>query len=147
LAYHIFTSVQVILVIMMFQSVALMIIYGATSAVAFQAPCGPRTASKPTSTTSLFGVMSKLKAIFYPQGNIDFDTRVKQTFPGAISNLELETKVVEILAEKGFTSDNTLLATSLCCDELARVLEDDLGRVYGKNFFLGGLVSQTTIEP
>ena len=67
---------------------------------------------------------------------------MKRAFPGAISNLELEAKVVKILADKGFDSDNTLLATSLCCDELARVLEDDLGRVYGKNFFLGGLVSQ-----
>lgn len=125
--------------IMLFQSAAL-VIFGATSAVAFQAPSvAPRTTS---TTTALFGVMSKLKQIIFQKENIDFDTRVKRTFPGAMSNLELETKLVEILAEKGFESDNTLLCTSLCCDELARVLEDDLGRVYGKNFFLGGLVSQ-----
>ena len=68
-----------------------------------------------------------------------FDLIVKSAFPGAISNKELELKVVEILAERDFHDDNTLLATSLCCDELARRLEDDLGRVYGNNFTLGGL--------
>ena len=47
--------------------------------------------------------------------------------------------MVDVLAEKGFHDNNTLLATSLCCDELARRLEDDLGRVYGNNFTLGGL--------
>ena len=40
---------------------------------------------------------------------------------------------------KGFENSNTLLATSLCCDELARTLEDDFLDVYGKNFNLGGL--------
>ena len=68
-----------------------------------------------------------------------FDLIVKSAFPGAISNKELETKMVDVLAEKGFHDNNTLLATSLCCDELARRLEDDLGRVYGNNFTLGGL--------
>jgi hypothetical protein len=51
----------------------------------------------------------------------------------------LEENVVTILKEKGFTAANTLLATSLCCDELARRLEDDFVRVYGNNFNLGGL--------
>jgi Limiting CO2-inducible proteins B/C beta carbonyic anhydrases len=124
---------------MLFQSAALLILGATSAAEAFQAPLYITPIVR--STTVLFGVMSKLKQIIFQKENIDFDTRVKQTFPGAMSNLELETKVVEILADKGFESDNTLLCTSLCCDELARVLEDDLGRVYGKNFFLGGLVS------
>ena len=68
-----------------------------------------------------------------------FDKVVKETFPGAISNDELLTKVVRVLDSKGYTSRNTLLATSLCCDELARALEDDFYEVYGKNFNLGGL--------
>ena len=75
----------------------------------------------------------------YPAEKPKFDRIVKSAFPGAISNKELELKVVEILAERDFHDDNTLLATSLCCDELARRLEDDLGRVYGNNFTLGGL--------
>ena len=47
--------------------------------------------------------------------------------------------MVHALSNKGFTSSNTLLATSLCCDELARNLEDDFIKVYGNNFNLGGL--------
>jgi len=68
-----------------------------------------------------------------------FDDTIKSIFPDALSNQELETRVVKVLAEKGFDSSNTLLATSLCCDELARRLENDLCKVYGKNFNLGGL--------
>eukprot|EP00522_Entomoneis_paludosa_P018026 CAMPEP_0172442044 /NCGR_PEP_ID=MMETSP1065-20121228/2516_1 /TAXON_ID=265537 /ORGANISM="Amphiprora paludosa, Strain CCMP125" /LENGTH=293 /DNA_ID=CAMNT_0013191705 /DNA_START=163 /DNA_END=1044 /DNA_ORIENTATION=+ len=80
---------------------------------------------------------SKKKRI---EGNTpEFDKMVTSRFPGAITNLELETKVVETLAGFGFNSDNTLLATSLCADELARVLEDDFVKVYGNNFNLGGL--------
>jgi len=75
----------------------------------------------------------------YPKFDADFDKLVKSNFPGAISNQELETKVVNVLADKGFTGENTLLATSLCCDELARCLEDDFVKVYGNNFNLGGL--------
>lgn len=74
-----------------------------------------------------------------PQIDDRFDSMVKSIFPGAINNVELESAVVNILAEKGYTSQNTLLATSLCCDELARRLEDDFVRVYGNNFNLGGL--------
>lgn len=68
-----------------------------------------------------------------------YDVSVKLTFPGAISYEQLESRVVKKLATKGYTSDNTLLATSLCCDELARNLEKDFVKVYGKNFNLGGL--------
>ena len=73
------------------------------------------------------------------KSNDGFDKIVKKTFPGAISNDELLTKVVGILESKGYTGKNTLLTTSLCCDELARTLEDDFYNVYGKNFNLGGL--------
>ena len=69
----------------------------------------------------------------------EFDAIVKSKFPNALTNKELLTKVTEVLSKKGFTPENTLLATSLCCDELARALEDDFVRVYGDNFFLGGL--------
>lgn len=48
-------------------------------------------------------------------------------------------RVVSQISQKGFGSNNTLLATSLCADELARVLEDDFVKVYGNNFNLGGL--------
>jgi hypothetical protein len=74
-----------------------------------------------------------------PEENAAFDKLVKSNFPGAISNKELESKVASILESKGLTPANTLLCTSLCCDELARNLEDDLNKVYGHNFNLGGL--------
>eukprot|EP00573_Skeletonema_grethae_P001854 CAMPEP_0201686188 /NCGR_PEP_ID=MMETSP0578-20130828/727_1 /ASSEMBLY_ACC=CAM_ASM_000663 /TAXON_ID=267565 /ORGANISM="Skeletonema grethea, Strain CCMP 1804" /LENGTH=300 /DNA_ID=CAMNT_0048170207 /DNA_START=19 /DNA_END=921 /DNA_ORIENTATION=- len=69
----------------------------------------------------------------------EFDALVKKSFPGAISNTDLVTKVVSVLEGKGFANENTLLATSLCADELARVLEDEFVSVYGNNFNLGGL--------
>ena len=88
-------------------------------------------------------VLEKIREIIesegYPLEDPSFDRMVKDTFPGAISNKELETRVVSVLNDRGFTAENTLLATSLCCDELARVLEDDFVRVYGNNFNLGGL--------
>ncbi len=74
-----------------------------------------------------------------PEENIEFDRLVKSKFPGAISNKELEAKVVSILSDKGLAPGKTLLATSLCCDELARSLENDFNGVYGHNFNLGGL--------
>ncbi|KAL7438229.1 hypothetical protein ACHAXM_006093 [Skeletonema potamos] len=69
----------------------------------------------------------------------EFDALVKKAFPGAISNTDLVKRVVSVLEAKGFSNGNTLLATSLCADELARVLEDDFVSVYGNNFNLGGL--------
>jgi len=86
-------------------------------------------------------LLEKVKAIFKdtPSAPTAYTNQVTKTFPGALSNLELETRVVATLANKGFTAENTLLATSLCCDELARRLEDDFVKVYGNNFNLGGL--------
>ncbi len=69
----------------------------------------------------------------------EFDALVKKSFPGAIPNTDLVNKVVGVLEGKGFANENTLLATSLCADELARVLEDEFVSVYGNNFNLGGL--------
>jgi hypothetical protein len=78
-------------------------------------------------------------SVEYPAMNEDFDKMVKKAFPGAISNKDLVTKVVEAVDGKGFTPANTLLATSFCADELARILEDEFNTVYGHNFNLGGL--------
>eukprot|EP00527_Entomoneis_sp_CCMP2396_P008746 CAMPEP_0198141236 /NCGR_PEP_ID=MMETSP1443-20131203/4262_1 /TAXON_ID=186043 /ORGANISM="Entomoneis sp., Strain CCMP2396" /LENGTH=318 /DNA_ID=CAMNT_0043803907 /DNA_START=261 /DNA_END=1217 /DNA_ORIENTATION=+ len=74
-----------------------------------------------------------------PSDNAAFESTVTGKFPGAISNKDLEQKVVGMLEGKGFTPKNTLLATSLCADELARVIEDDFVKIYGNNFNLGGL--------
>jgi hypothetical protein len=69
----------------------------------------------------------------------EFDKLVKTNFPGAITNEDLATRVREVLDGKGFTPQNTLLATSVCADELARELEDEFVAIYGTNFNLGGL--------
>ncbi len=74
-----------------------------------------------------------------PEFNEDFDKIVQKYFPGAVDNNELVSKVIATLETKGYTPENTLLATSLCCDELARQLEDDFNKIYGNNFNLGGL--------
>jgi hypothetical protein len=86
-------------------------------------------------------LLEKVKAIFSDSSASPtaYTNRVTKTYPGALSNLEIETRVVATLAKKGFTAENTLLATSLCCDELARRLEDDFVKIYGNNFNLGGL--------
>jgi hypothetical protein len=49
-------------------------------------------------------------------------------------------KVTEKLSAAGFSKSNTLVATSLCCDELARPLEKAFGLdYYGEHFSMGGL--------
>ena len=68
-----------------------------------------------------------------------FEAIVQAHFGGAISNQDLVTTAARLLAPKGYNGENTLLATSLCCDELARQLEDDFNGIYGNNFNLGGL--------
>mmetsp|Transcript_31713 Transcript_31713/g.65955 ORF Transcript_31713/g.65955 Transcript_31713/m.65955 type:complete len:306 (-) Transcript_31713:104-1021(-) len=87
-----------------------------------------------TASEKVASVFSKL-----PEENAVVDKLVKTNFPGAISNKDLATRVVELLGEKGFKPSNTLLATSLCADELARELEDEFVEIYGNNFNLGGL--------
>ena len=99
------------------------------------APSSSRQAQIATST-QLFGIGSKIKNLF----NTDtFDRMVKSNFPGAVTNKKLSKRVVKALKAKGFTPDNTLLATSVCAYELARVLEDEFVDIYGTNFNLGGL--------
>jgi len=108
----------------------------AAAAEAFQVGRVSRPSTRLEETAS-----EKLEKAFadLPGEDPKFDKLVKSKFPGAISNRELATRVVELLEEKGFTPSNTLLATSVCADELARVLEDEFVDIYGTNFNLGGL--------
>lgn len=71
--------------------------------------------------------------------NEAFHKIVQSYYPGAIRNSDLVSAVVDLLYSMGITPANSLLATSLCCDELARQLETDFSVVYGKHFSLGGL--------
>ena len=65
--------------------------------------------------------------------------RIASSFPKSLANKELVSKVSSGLSKLGFSGQNTLLATSLCCDELSRPLEQDFGKVYGNHFSMGGL--------
>ena len=133
-------------------STASMCLLLASSVSAF-APSKVEVACPSTSSTTSLNIVvgedpsvtvpEKLEQIFGsgPQFNAEFDQLVQEHFPNALSNEELVTRVVTKLSSMGYTGANTLLATSLCCDELARQLEDDLTGIYGNNFNLGGLVA------
>jgi len=93
------------------------------------------------SITCDMDVAKKVKETFTNSSkpDADFEKLVRSNFPGALSNKDLVSRVVDTLASKGYSGSNTLLATSFCCDELARQLEDDFNGIYGNNFNLGGL--------
>lgn len=63
---------------------------------------------------------------------------VTNAFPRAITNAELVDRVGSALADYGY-GETTLLATSLCCDEVNRVLDKDFAKLYKDNFSMGGL--------
>lgn len=65
--------------------------------------------------------------------------KVKSAFPGSLTNDETVKMVTKALSANGYTEKQTLLATSLCCDEVNRTLEKDFRAVYGDNFQMGGL--------
>mmetsp|Transcript_12549 Transcript_12549/g.15770 ORF Transcript_12549/g.15770 Transcript_12549/m.15770 type:complete len:256 (+) Transcript_12549:157-924(+) len=67
------------------------------------------------------------------------EAKIKSAFRGALANDELVVKVQQILAGHGYTETNTLVASSLCCDEVNRALENDFAKVYGDHFSMGGL--------
>ena len=56
-----------------------------------------------------------------------------------LTNKELVSRVSEKLVEHGYNGKNTLLCTSLCCDEITRVLEADFADVYRESYHMGGL--------
>lgn len=64
--------------------------------------------------------------------------KVTAAFPKAVSNADLVSKVTSALKEFGY-GESSLVATSLCCDEVNRVLEKDFSAHYTDNFSMGGL--------
>jgi hypothetical protein len=65
--------------------------------------------------------------------------KVNSVYPGAIPDRRLAKAANKILQPLGFNEDNTLVATSLCCDEVCRDLEDEFRGIYGANYFFGGI--------
>ena len=59
-------------------------------------------------------------------------------YPGAVTNASLVDRVSNALSPYGY-GPSTLLATSLCCDEVNRPLEIDFQKAFGDHFSMGGL--------
>ena len=59
-------------------------------------------------------------------------------FPKSLPNKDIVERVAANLTKYGYGS-NSLLASSLCCDELARPLEKDFQNFIGEHFSMGGL--------
>jgi hypothetical protein len=64
--------------------------------------------------------------------------KVEEVYPGAFTNETLTKKVQHSLDAYGY-GESTILATSLCSDEVNRELEKGLNQLYGDNFCMGGL--------
>ena len=64
--------------------------------------------------------------------------KVESDFKGAMKNADIVTFCTHALRKYGYGS-STLLATSLCCDEVNRDLEKSLIDAFGDNFSMGGL--------
>ena len=65
--------------------------------------------------------------------------RVQECFPGAVKSKVLASTIQKALSKQGYADDTTLVATSLCCDEVNRELELDITKIYNNNFSMGGL--------
>jgi Limiting CO2-inducible proteins B/C beta carbonyic anhydrases len=64
--------------------------------------------------------------------------KIQECFPGAQTNAALMESIRVSLEDHGF-GNSSLVATSLCCDEVNRTLEKDLAGLYGSYFAMGGL--------
>ena len=110
----------------------------------FQRPA-TRSLRAPTKAEVLLGdeehILEKTQRILQKAArfNEQVDSQIRSIFPESITTSDLQYRVVATLAERGFTAANTLLATSLCSDELAKCLADDFVNIYGSNFNIGGL--------
>ena len=76
--------------------------------------------------------------------NEDLIHSVDKSFPGAQKNKELVKNIKSALDKYGY-GKNSLVATSLCADEVNRVLEKDLGAAFDYNFHMGGLAGELVI--
>lgn len=66
------------------------------------------------------------------------EAKISMAFPGALTNAELMKRVSDRLIPYGY-GKSTMVATSLCCDEVNRPLEKALGKQYDEPFIMGGL--------
>mmetsp|Transcript_25616 Transcript_25616/g.38034 ORF Transcript_25616/g.38034 Transcript_25616/m.38034 type:complete len:277 (-) Transcript_25616:90-920(-) len=65
--------------------------------------------------------------------------KIKESFPGAVKSADLAAHVKAVLNKHDYVDAKTLIATSFCCDEVNRELEQDITSIYNFNFSMGGL--------
>lgn len=65
--------------------------------------------------------------------------KMNEEFPGAVKSNVLADHIQTVLAKHGYQDRTTLVATSLCCDEVNRELELAVTDIYNDNFNMGGL--------
>ena len=66
---------------------------------------------------------------------------VEYHYPGALPTVTSALKLKSALESRGYDVSKTLLATSLCCDEINREMEDELPSAFDatNQFVMGGL--------
>lgn len=82
------------------------------------------SATATSTTTRTYSSSSTLRA---PADTI---ASIEKSFPGAVPNSTLIATIQSKLGPHGYQSSNTLVATSLCADEVNRTLEKDLADAY-----------------
>jgi hypothetical protein len=71
----------------------------------------------------------------------DMVDSIDKNFPGAQKNTQLVKNIKSALDKYGY-GKTSLVATSLCADEVNRPLEQDLGDAFDDNFSMGGLAGE-----
>jgi len=89
-------------------------------------------------TSSTVESFPKSKQVAKTPPNMVTLNKIMEVYPGAVPNSELVSRVSSALEKYGY-GETTLLATSLCCDEVNRELDLDFSKVYGEHFSMGGL--------
>ena len=123
----------------------LALLYSSSNVSAFQKPLRRvQRSSNPRKVVSgdVEPILEKTARILTQNGppfQPEFDALVRSVFPNALNSSDFQYRAIAALADQGFSTANTLLVTSLCSDELAKRLTDDLESIYGNSFNLGGL--------
>ena len=91
--------------------------------------CGSRQHADATATSTNGGIRTYSSSTIAP-APADTIASIEQSFPGAVPNSTLISTIKSKLAPHGYSADNTLVATSLCADEVNRTLEKDLADTY-----------------
>jgi len=97
-----------------------------------------------SSLPSITSVFQSQPTTFAPPAFSQFPTtnlalkKLQACFPGAMRNKDIVRRVTATLKKYSY-GRSSLLATSLCCDEVNRDLEKEFINAYGDNFSMGGL--------